>query len=511
MATEKRINSRLLLRYDSLANWQEKNPTLLAGEMAIAYLAPSHTTTTPDNGTHAVIFKVGPGAFNSLPFASALAADVYSWAKQSEEEFADNFLGMMCSNGAVMAEHLDAIFVNHDELTQELAHLQNYIALQFVGDSEISVSVSEHEDGDGGRTVTINHNKMLGEESALDSIGASTASISGYGATGTLQIPKLAVNEYGHVTGLSTETVSIQMPAAQEIPNISIVEDSAAEVPTVEVVNVYKNLTANGHALTEELVEVATKNIEVFNTDIVTVNALGGIAAGTDLNGLTTRQILNKLLFPYVAQEIGTVSRTPGASTVERGNDQTITQVQVVVTKKSEPITSVALYKGTEKLAEKTGTEVAAGGTFTFSNLSVKITANTSSVAGLEVKVTDASGNVVKKSTSGWTFVYPYYYGVCADGATINEALVESLTKKVESKGTKTDWSFTCNNQCMVFAYPKAHGVLKSIIDPNNFEIIGSFTKSEVSITGLDGTAQAYYVYVSGAGTASDFKVDFKY
>jgi hypothetical protein len=63
----------------------------------------------------------------------------------------------------------------------------------------------------------------------------------------------------------------------------------------------------------------------------------------------------------------------------------------------------------------------------------------------------------------------------------------------------------------MVFAYPKAHGVLKSILDPNNFETIGNYTRSEVSVTGLDGTAQTYYVYVSGATTVSGFTVNFKY
>lgn len=77
------INTRISLKYDKLSVWQEKNPTLLTGEVAIAYLGNSHTTTSPDNGTHAVLFKVGPGNYNDLPFASALAADVYDWAKQS--------------------------------------------------------------------------------------------------------------------------------------------------------------------------------------------------------------------------------------------------------------------------------------------------------------------------------------------------------------------------------------------------------------------------------------------
>ena len=82
MAENQIFNTRLQLKYDSLANWQTNNPTLLSGEIAIAYLGNSHTETTPDNGTHPVLFKVGPGAYNSLPFASALAADVYAWAKQ---------------------------------------------------------------------------------------------------------------------------------------------------------------------------------------------------------------------------------------------------------------------------------------------------------------------------------------------------------------------------------------------------------------------------------------------
>ena len=79
----KTINTRIQLKYDTLTNWQTNNPTLLAGEIAIATVGNSHTTTTPDNGTHPVVFKVGPGAYNSLPFTSALAADVYAWAKEA--------------------------------------------------------------------------------------------------------------------------------------------------------------------------------------------------------------------------------------------------------------------------------------------------------------------------------------------------------------------------------------------------------------------------------------------
>ena len=87
MATEKILNTRIQLKYDSYANWSSKNPLLKSGEVAIAYLATAQTTATPDNGTHPVMFKVGPGNFNDLPWVSALAADVHGWAKKSEADF----------------------------------------------------------------------------------------------------------------------------------------------------------------------------------------------------------------------------------------------------------------------------------------------------------------------------------------------------------------------------------------------------------------------------------------
>ena len=222
---------------------------------------------------------------------------------------------------------------------------------------------------------------------------------------------------------------------------------------------------------------------------------------------MTTHEILTTLLYPYVAQVVDTPSRTPNSTVLEKGDDQTITAVSVKVTKKSKDITSVALYNGSTLIAEKTGDEVAKGGTFTFSGLSVAVP-STSVV--LTVKVTDASGNVVSKNTAGWNFVYPYYIGVCGENDEINEDLVEGLTKKVEVKGNKTN-SYTCDYQRMVFAYPKAHGVLKSILDANGFENITAFTRYEVSVTGLDGTAQTYYVYVNGASTVSGFAMTFKY
>jgi hypothetical protein len=86
MATEKMLNTRIQLKYDTLANWQNSTFELKAGEVAIATTA--ETVSESLKGTNKpVLMKVGPGVFNDLPWVSALAADVYDWAKKSEADF----------------------------------------------------------------------------------------------------------------------------------------------------------------------------------------------------------------------------------------------------------------------------------------------------------------------------------------------------------------------------------------------------------------------------------------
>lgn len=78
---EKILKTRIQLRYDTLANWTTNDPVLKAGEIAIATIdaaVPAKKQLPP------VMFKVGDGTskFSELDWASALAADVYEWAKQ---------------------------------------------------------------------------------------------------------------------------------------------------------------------------------------------------------------------------------------------------------------------------------------------------------------------------------------------------------------------------------------------------------------------------------------------
>lgn len=92
----KTLNTRIQLKYDTLAHWQSEATAdkgallvLKKGELGIVEVptGSSAEQTTPP----AILFKVGDGTtkFKDLPWTSALAADVYAWAKKANPDVAD--------------------------------------------------------------------------------------------------------------------------------------------------------------------------------------------------------------------------------------------------------------------------------------------------------------------------------------------------------------------------------------------------------------------------------------
>lgn len=80
---EKTLQTRIKLRYASYSEWQSSTLKLLAGEVALCYVPANNDEIK--NTAPTVLFKVGDNehVFSELQWASARAADVYNWAKQS--------------------------------------------------------------------------------------------------------------------------------------------------------------------------------------------------------------------------------------------------------------------------------------------------------------------------------------------------------------------------------------------------------------------------------------------
>lgn len=76
----KTFNTRICMKNDTYAQWVEKDPVLLRGEIAVVVI-PADTGAV--QGEPVTLFKVGDGTkkFSQLDFIGAKAADVYDWAK----------------------------------------------------------------------------------------------------------------------------------------------------------------------------------------------------------------------------------------------------------------------------------------------------------------------------------------------------------------------------------------------------------------------------------------------
>ena len=87
----KQINTRILLKYDSYENWMASSFILKKGEAAICEMK----NTVDQSAAPTILVKFGDGShsFSQLPWSSALAEDVYAWAKadgiQTEEVLAE--------------------------------------------------------------------------------------------------------------------------------------------------------------------------------------------------------------------------------------------------------------------------------------------------------------------------------------------------------------------------------------------------------------------------------------
>ena len=167
---EKILNTRILLKYDTLENWNKSEGYLRAGEVAIAtYGIEADVNSNTNDANHKlgnpgaipqVLVKVGDGKhkFADLPYITAKAGDVYAWAKKANLDYADlpATLQTAISNYDTRLKTLEG-FMTGNEGTVEQA-INNAIAAALEGlDSEVSGEgkvVTEVVQENGKVTVT---------------------------------------------------------------------------------------------------------------------------------------------------------------------------------------------------------------------------------------------------------------------------------------------------------------------------------------------------------------------
>ena len=466
MANEifKNLKTRIALKYNTYEFWtngEGKDYAPLKGEVCFCEIpAGSNEATTAPT----MLFKVGVDGekkFSELKWGSALAADVYGWAKAAKVELVGEKLTFKKSDNSVI-EEIDLSIFATDAIVGNLEELNT-----------------------------------TAKSSLVTAINEVLAAVDAGGTGSVVTIAKLATPTEGSAATYQLYQGGKPVGEKVEIPVSTKVEASEQ----------------NGYIKVDD--EEVRVFDDVFKAEGNTVVAAGGIAAGSSVNGKTFQQILYNMMYPYQKPTIS-ASASPNGGTYMKGNKQTITSVTATVTKKTEEIAKVELYNGSTLVATKNGDDtlsssstslVKNGGAVKFEGLSREVSANGGQY---KAKVYDITGQSAEASTGSFSFINPYYYGVCGASATLDEALVESLTKDLSAKGTKS-YNYTTSSQRMVIAYPKSYGLIKLVKDGNGLDNTGAFgSPVTVNITNEYGVAEDYYVYANGV-TSGSAKMTFSY
>lgn len=273
------LNTRIQLKYDTYENWTTNNPVLLAGEIAVTTV---QSAQAPVSQVPAILFKVGDGTnnFNALNWASAIAADVYPWAKESVKPT------YQASEIEGLEEYISGQIQDTDTQYQIIASGTNGIQLQ-------SRPKSGGEWTDVGDPITITYTLTTGTTNGTVSFNGQEVSVAGLGTAAFTD--STAYDAAGTAAGVQTAVTGTSGDASSAITiygtrAYAAEQATAAQTAAVQTANTYTD-----------------GQITQAKTDLIGT----GTATSTTIKGAV--QEANTYTDTQIASKIGSVYKPVGS------------------------------------------------------------------------------------------------------------------------------------------------------------------------------------------------------
>ena len=195
------LNTRIQLKYDTYENWTANNPVLLAGEVAVTTV---QSAQAPVSQVPAILFKVGDGTnnFNALNWASAIAADVYPWAKASVKPT------YQASEIEGLEDYISGQIEDTDTQYQIIASGTNGIQLQ-------SRPKTGGEWSNVGSPITITYTLTTGTTNGTVSFNGTEVAVKGLGSAAYTE--SSAYDAAGTAAGVQTAVIGTSGDASTAI------------------------------------------------------------------------------------------------------------------------------------------------------------------------------------------------------------------------------------------------------------------------------------------------------
>ena len=321
---EKILNTRIQLKYDTLANWEASTFKLKAGELAIVSLGNvKDGTTAGEVNQHPVLFKVGTGdhTFSQLPFASALAADVHAWAKASDVKL--NGKNIEFVNGDNVVKSVAINFITESEAKGYITEALKDYSTTAQMEAAIKVEKDRAELAESGLSDRIAAFEGDGEGSVAAAKAAADAAQADVDA---LEAKVGTVAEGSTVVGLIEAAQDAADAAQGEVDALEVKVGAVAEGKTV--VGMIEAVQGEVDAVETDLGDVdglSTTNKTVVGAinEVLAAVGTGGTAAVVTVTSDTTTE---GALKSYTIKQGGTV-----VGTIDIPKDMVVEAGEVVV------------------------------------------------------------------------------------------------------------------------------------------------------------------------------------
>ena len=231
--------------------------------------------------------------------------------------------------------------------------------------------------------------------------------------------------------------------------------------------------------------------------------AIGGINAGDTFENISINELINKLLYPYVAPTLSSSNTNLTANTFKYGVSQEITNVVVKIKKGTNNIKNIKLLFNSNEIGNSSEF-IESNGIITcnFSNISYIF--NTDGT--LKITIIEENDKKINVNLQSYKFVYPSYVGKSTKALSELTAddITSSLSEIVSSK--ITSYTYELTRERAVIAYPADYGRISQIKDSNGFDVTNTFAYKNFIINGI-----SYHAYGNDPSTVESITYKFSY
>lgn len=348
----KNLNTRIALKYDSYENWQTHNPILLKGEIAIAELPvngnkpgvgePNAAGSTPaiQNAPN-ILIKVGDGTnhYNDLKFVSALAADVYSWAKAATKP--------TYSAGEITGLK--------DYIGQQIQDTNTQYRIVAVDDSAYSYKLQKKDIGDADYSdVAGSVINLTNVDSRLDILEAAI------GENGTVAEKIASAIDALDYTGKASETTTQGKFVTDVTETNGIISVTAADLAVADIPELPQSkVTGLGTALAGKQDVVPFENTPSESDKVATVKSIVGRIGALDHNSAEDAASATKVVAEVTqadgivtVQKVAVANILPDVTDTENGFVVAVNQTDGKIAVTHKAVTDVLSFAGNYNGAE---------------------------------------------------------------------------------------------------------------------------------------------------------------